>query len=68
MTTPEIPGKKLPDNIGSHLAIGILYVGFLVTHPRRMLDAIETRGMKGISYRRFYENMRPYISYPNQGK
>ena len=55
--------EALPDNVGSHLVIGILFTTFLATHPRRALTALRTYGIGG-SYRKFYTNMRPYISYP----
>lgn len=55
--------ERLPDNVGSHTMIGILFSGWLVTHPRSALVALKTHGIMG-SYRVFYTNMRPYISYP----
>lgn len=55
--------RELPDNVGSHLVIGILFSAWLVTSPRDALRVLKTHGIRG-SYGMFYTNIRPSISYP----
>ncbi len=58
--------RVLPDNVGSHLVIGILFGLALVSHPRKVLSAITSHGIGVIpnGYREFYKGVRPDISYP----
>lgn len=68
-SSPEFTGRdrelrrNLPDNAGSHFVIGVLFGMYSVTHPRRVLEALKTQGLRK-SYGQFYKSMRPYISYP----
>lgn len=54
--------KDLPDNVGSHLAIGTLFALLCVSHPRKVLAALKTDGIRK-SYATFYRVNRPAISY-----
>lgn len=58
--------RDLPDNVGSHLVVGILFGLALVSNPRRTLNALRSHGIGVIpsGYRAFYKGVRPDISYP----
>lgn len=57
--------RILPDNVGSHLMIGVLFGFALASNPRRTLRVIRSHGIGSIpkGYRTFYKNVRPDISY-----
>lgn len=54
--------KDLPDNVISHSMIGILFALFCVSHPRKVLAALKTDGIRK-GYATFYRVNRPAISY-----
>ena len=69
--SPEInDGTRadLPDNVGSHLVIGILFGLVMVSNPRRTLGAMRAHGIGSIAegYKKFYKGVRPDISYPRK--